>query len=189
MKKRYLKLVRQSYRSLRNKRLRKIGWLQNLIRPLFSRELWRPCKESVAKGLSIGMFFSMIPLPGQMLLACALTAKVRGNIPFTLFACWMSNPFTILPILILQERFGEWIEDVFQIEHNFCDFLDRFELVATSREYLRIPEDFHTGALILGVVASAILLSAISYPLVYAICHLFPSKVGMNLTPKTEPKN
>ncbi len=178
MKKRYLILVRKAYRQLRHRRLRRIEWLQNFIRPLFSRQLWRPTKQTVAKGLTVGMFFSMIPLPGQMLLACLITAKIKGNMPFNLLACWMSNPFTILPILVLQESLGEWIQQSLKIESSLYNTLDRFELVTTFRQTLYIPEHFHTGALIIGVITSAVFLSAICYPLVYGICFFFPEETN-----------
>ena len=88
MKRRYLWLVRRAYRALRHPRLRHRGWWQALTHALFERHLWMPCRDTVATGLTIGMFFALIPVPMQMIFAgftamgilvgTALAAKVSG---------------------------------------------------------------------------------------------------------------
>jgi hypothetical protein len=72
MKKRYLWLVRRAYRTLRHKRLRHRAWWRKLTKPLFERRLWMPCRDSVAVGTAIGMFFAVMPMPMQSVAAALI---------------------------------------------------------------------------------------------------------------------
>ena len=94
MKKRYLRLVRKAFRSLRHPRLRHKPWWQAISRPLFHRSLWMPCRDTVATGLAIGLFFSMVPLIPQSIFAAILAMRVKANVPMAMAACFISNPFT-----------------------------------------------------------------------------------------------
>ena len=74
MKKRYLRIVRRMYRALRHPRLRHRDWWQALTHALFERRLWMPCRDTVATGLAIGMFFAaVIPgFPFALAVACGI---------------------------------------------------------------------------------------------------------------------
>ncbi len=50
MKTRYIWLVRKTFRALRHRRLRDRPWRRRLTKPLFDRQLWKPCRDSVASG-------------------------------------------------------------------------------------------------------------------------------------------
>jgi len=83
-KRTYLRLVRRAYRYLRSKKLREIDWLQALIKPVFDRELWHPCRSTIARGLSIGLFCAMLPIPFQMILAAIGSIRTKANIPIAI---------------------------------------------------------------------------------------------------------
>ena len=108
MKKQYLRLVRRAFRTLRHPHLRHRGWWRRFSRPLFHRSLWHPCRDTVASGLAVGMFFSMMPMPMQSLAAAVVAMALRGNVPLAIAACWISNPLTQLPVWLFQCRLGEW---------------------------------------------------------------------------------
>ncbi|MGB0143958.1 MAG: DUF2062 domain-containing protein, partial [Akkermansiaceae bacterium] len=106
LKRRYLRLVRRTFRLLRSPRLRKHPWLLKILAPIFDRELWHPYRKNVATGLSVGLFMSMLPIPGQMILATIGAIKFRGNAVIAIATCWVTNPITQIPIAFFQERFG-----------------------------------------------------------------------------------
>ena len=164
MKKRYLKLVRSAFRALRHRRLRHRSWWRALTKPLFARTLWVPCRDTVANGLAIGLFFSMIPMIPQAIISAIIAMRAKANVPFAMAACFVSNPITNLPIWAAQVKLGAWLY-----------------------HFLPIPEDFLPGhftvpgvglvsaaTILLGVVASGVVLALISYPLVHLFSALMP---------------
>ena len=50
IKKRYLRLVRRAHRFLRSPKLRRHPWIRKIIHPIFDRELWHPCRDTVSAG-------------------------------------------------------------------------------------------------------------------------------------------
>jgi len=165
MKERYLKLVRKSYRLLRHKRLRHRPWWQFITKPLFDRQLWKPCRDTVASGLAIGFFFSMIlVLPLQMIFASILAMRFRMNVPFAIFGCWVSNVFTNLPIGLVQVKMGDWMRETLGIR------VPGFEGVQIS--FMKV--DFNAASFLLGMIASGVLLALIAYPIVHLFALILP---------------
>jgi uncharacterized protein (DUF2062 family) len=168
MKRNYLRLVRRAFRYLRHPRIRKRPWLLALTKPLYARELWHPCRYTVAGGVSIGIFCAMLPIPFQMLLAAIGCMRAKVNIPIAMGTCWISNPFTHPPLIVLQLSFGHWIRKYVDIALPFdkdtnIHFL---ELDITGN-----PADFFVGCL-----SMAVLLSILAYPLVYGISAFLPNR-------------
>lgn len=162
MKKSYLKLVRSSLRSLRHPRLRHRWWWQTLSKPIAQRSLWIPCRDTVANGSAIGVFFSMIPIPFQMVPAALIAMRAKANIPFALASCWVTNPVTIGPILWMQYSLGKWMHMSLGI--SLPHFL--------SRPPFKFPQagiDF-----LLGMTTSAIVCALLVYPIVYLFSAIMP---------------
>ena len=167
MKRRYLKMVRNTYRMLRHRKLRHRPWWKTLTKPLFDRHLWIPCRDTVAIGLAIGLFFSMILiLPLQMLFAAVLAMRFRANVPFAMAACWVSNIFTNVPIGMAQVWLGSWMRDT--LGFPMPGFL--------AKVHFRIPEvgEVNAASFILGMFVSAVLLALLSYPLVHLFSAIMP---------------
>jgi uncharacterized protein len=167
MKERYLKMVRGSFRMLRHRKLRGRPWWRALTKPLLDRQLWIPCRDTVASGLAIGLFFSMIlVLPLQMLFAAVLAMRFRVNVPFAMAGCWVSNVFTNVPLGLAQVWLGNWMIDVlhFPMPH----FL--------RSVYFNVPEvgQINAAALILGMMVSAVLVALASYPIVHLFSAVMP---------------
>ena len=73
---------------------------------LTAAPLWHLNRASVASGTAVGVFFAFLPLPLQMLMAAVTAVVLRANLPVSVAATWVSNPFTIAPILLVQYRIG-----------------------------------------------------------------------------------
>ena len=168
MKRKYLRLVRRAYRYLRHPHIRKRPWLMALVKPLYDRELWHPCRYTVAGGLSVGLFFAMLPIPFQMLFSAIACMRAKVNVPIAMGICWVSNPLTHPPLIVLQITFGHWIRKYVEIKLPF-DKVAHFHFM--DLEITGNPADFFVGCLTM-----ALLLSLSMYPIVYGISAFLPNR-------------
>lgn len=167
MKKHYLKLVRSALRSLRHPRLRNQRWWRTLTRPITKRALWVPCRDTVAAGLAIGLFFSMMLMPFQMVPATLLAMRAKANVPFAMAACWVTNPITVGPVLWGQWALGQWMRDVLGVP------MPQF-LISVA---LKVPDvgTLNAASYILGMITSGVMLSLCAYPLVILFSAILPN--------------
>lgn len=168
MKRRYLSLVRKAYRYLRHPRIKGNRWLSALTKPLFDKELWRPCRGTVASGLSIGLFCAMLPIPFQMLLAALGAMRLKANIPVAMMSCLVTNPLTYPPLVAFQINFGHWLRQYVDIKLPF-DKQTKVSLWGLKIE--GSPADFTIGFL-----STAIILSILAYPIVYGLFAFIPNR-------------
>lgn len=168
MKRRYLRMVRRTYRYLRHPHIRKRPWLVTLTKPLFERDLWHPCRNTVAGALSIGLFCAMLPIPFQMLLAGLASVRAKANIPIAMSSCFVSNPFTHPPLILLQIKFGHWIRSFVEIP---LPFDKEGHIPFPGVDITGSPADFVVGFLAMGV-----LLSILAYPVVYGVSAFLPNR-------------
>lgn len=164
MKKRYLRLVRSAFRALRHRRLRHRSWWRSLTKPLFARTLWVPCRDTVANGLAIGLFFSMIPMIPQAILSAIIAMRAKANVPFAMAACFVSNPLTNVPIWAAQAKLGSWLYHLLPIPDDFFP------------GHITVPGVglVSVATVLLGVTASGVLLALGSYPIVHLFSALMP---------------
>ncbi|MEX1048145.1 MAG: DUF2062 domain-containing protein [Akkermansiaceae bacterium] len=148
-------MVRRAFRALRHPKLRHRPWWKKNSKPLFARALWVPCRDSVASGLAIGLFFSMMLMPFQMIPAALIAMRARSNVPFAVIGCWITNPFTTPAVLIAQFQLGEWMRETFPVPTPA--FLD---LKATS--------------FIIGMITTGVVLALLAYPIVHLFSLLLP---------------
>ena len=64
-----------------HRRIREHPHLSRFGARLHDPNLWHLNRRSVAGGTALGLFTSMIPFPGQMIIAAALAIWVRVNLP------------------------------------------------------------------------------------------------------------
>ena len=169
LKIRYLRLVRSTFRALRNRRLRRKRWWRTLTQPLFHRSLWIPGRASVSTGVSIGLFFAMMPIPFQMVASALLSMRFRANVPFAMAACWVTNPFTQLPIILAQFRIGEWLRH--ELSVPMPGFLARVDYTIPGIGAL------NAASFTLGFITSGIVLSIIAYPVVQLVYAMLPASL------------
>ena len=92
---------RAFYRQMRHPRSRaRGGWRKWFAEKIRNRALWRPERHAVAAGLAGGLFMAMMPVPLQSLLAAGVGVSRGWNLPATVSATWLSNPFTYVPMLM-----------------------------------------------------------------------------------------
>jgi uncharacterized protein (DUF2062 family) len=166
MKKRYLRLVRHTFKTLRHPRLRHNVWWRKITRPIFDRRLWVPCRDTVASGMAIGLFFSVMLMPFQTLPAAIIAMRFRANVPFAVAATWFSNPFTTPAILFGQFRLGQWMRDALGVP--MPDFLTIVHFHAPGVGLL------NAGSFILGMIVSGVLLALCAYPVVHLFSAIMP---------------
>jgi uncharacterized protein (DUF2062 family) len=166
MKKRYLKLVKYSLKALRHPRLRHRRWWQVISKPIANRALWIPCRDTVANGLAIGLFFSVMMIPFQSLPSAVLAMRAKANVPFALAACWISNPFTSPAIILGQFALGQWMRDTLGVPmpHYLTQVAFNVPHVGT----------FNLASFMLGMIVSGVLLALCAYPIVHLFSALMP---------------
>ena len=166
MKIHYLRMVRRAFRVLRHPKLRHRPWWQKISKPLFHRSLWVPCRDTVASGLAIGLFLSMMPMIPQSIVAAILAMRVRVNIPFAMAACFISNPLTNVPFWIAQIRLGQWL----------IDFLSLPVPPFLAKAHMSLPGvgTLSVSNFIVGFVAMGVLLALCAYPVVHLFSAILP---------------
>jgi uncharacterized protein (DUF2062 family) len=166
MKVRYLRMVRKAFRALRHRRLRDRGWWKAISKPLFHRCLWVPCRDTVASGLAIGLFFSMMLMPFQMLPAAIVAMRLRANVPFAMAACWITNPVTAAPVMFAQFKLGQWMRDVLSVP--MPGFL--------TKVHFDVPGagTFNAASYILGMISTGVIVALCAYPLVHLFSAVLP---------------
>jgi uncharacterized protein (DUF2062 family) len=169
LKRRYLRMVRKMYRALRHPSLRRRLWWQKLSKPLFEKHLWKPCRDTVANGLSVGLFFAVQPVPMQSIFAALIATRLRANVPFAMAVCWLSNPFTAAPICLGQLALGIWLQKTFNLPVPKGEI--RWEFLAKlSPKLASVP----VGEFLLGCLASGVLLALLAYPIVHLFSAILP---------------
>ncbi len=133
---------------------------------IFAHDLWHLTRESLAGGLSLGLFIAFSPtIPFQMIMATLGALYFRVNLPIALLACWVTNPFTAGAIYYAGWKVGRrivftpWIEDLI--------FLQPFG--ARFNSFLVQSTTLWAGCLVLGalVALTANLLVRLFWPKKY----------------------
>ncbi|MDP6436860.1 MAG: DUF2062 domain-containing protein [Gammaproteobacteria bacterium] len=71
-----------------------------------------PTRRSVGGGVWLGIFYGLLPIPGQTPLAVLSAFVLRVNVPVAAITVWISNPLTFVPIFYLGYRIGAAILNI-----------------------------------------------------------------------------
>lgn len=111
-----------------------------VFQPILNKPyLWHLNRHSVARGTSIGIFWSMIPAMGQSVPAVLMSWKARGNVPLAIAATWLSNPFTLIPHWWSAYVIGKFVlrsPGVEDIEWNVAYWEKKFATFASGWEFI-----------------------------------------------------
>lgn len=61
-------------------------------------ELWAFNRNTVTKGIAVGIFCAFLPMPFEMIAALFIAAMIGANVPFAVAGVWISNPVTWIPL-------------------------------------------------------------------------------------------
>lgn len=86
--------------------IRAYSFLRPISHFLDHHALWQFNRRSVAGGLAVGLFFSMITPVAQIPFAAVAAIFFRVNLPLAVFATLLSNPFTTPAILYFAYKLG-----------------------------------------------------------------------------------
>lgn len=83
--------------------------LSRFERVLSSPYLWHINRQSISKAMAIGLLIAFIPIPFQMLAALACAFMFQANVALSIALVWITNPFTIPPIIYLAYKIGNLV--------------------------------------------------------------------------------
>lgn len=66
-------------------------------------------RRSVSTALAIGVFVSMLPVPGHTPIAVLLALAARVNLGVAAIAAWANTPLTMIPVYWFEYRIGAWL--------------------------------------------------------------------------------
>lgn len=107
-------------------------------------ELWAFNRNSVAKGIAVGLFCAFLPMPFEMIAALFIAAMIGGNVPFAVAGVWISNPLTWIPLYTPCYLLGAHLIGVEPIP------LDQISILEFGWHYVAL----WLGCLIIGTIVS-----------------------------------
>ena len=117
---------------------------------LFAPELWAPMRDTVAKGLALGVFIGMTPTMGAQIILTGIAAcMLRVNIPIALAGSLVSNPFTAPVLYPLQYQLGVWLVGAPDVE-------ELRGYTGMMRAFVRYAKPLWIGSLLFAAVAAPI---------------------------------
>lgn len=145
-RKQWFRRQRRFKRSMRGGRLHAI-----LGKHAFHPKVWRSDRRAIAGGLAAGLFTAFTPtIPFQMLLAAVAAIYFKVNLPIAMAACWVTNPFTVVPIYWAARSLGRVL-----LTHNehVEAFVNLFVPAGQSGPFIRGSIHLTSGLLILATLA------------------------------------
>jgi len=70
------------------------------------KEFISTTRKMISRGIVIGLFIGMIPMPFQMLSVLFMAPFLRFNVPVAFLMCWVTNPFTMPFIYYIEYTTG-----------------------------------------------------------------------------------
>lgn len=129
--------------------------------------LWEFNQSTVTRATWIGAFWAMMPMPFQMIPAVIFAILFRANVLVSVAWVWVSNPFTMIPILYSAYYLG-------------CHALRvPFSTDAVSANLHNILSNWHLilVPLVLGSIIFGIICSLLSAALVWLGYQIFNNRI------------
>jgi len=142
---------------------------------LLERSLWKPTRESLARGWLIGFPITVVPfLPVQSLIACVIALFCRGNLLLCIALQFLSTPLTA------------------PVHLPFCYFVG--ELVrgrppsVVWHEVMNTPKDLFSGDAVTSLYVGAVVVGVLGGLAGYAlILRTWKGRPTRNDVPKPSP--
>jgi len=139
---------------------------------VFHHGVWALDIDSLAGGLSLGLFVAFTPtMPFHMLLCTVGALLLRVNLPIALAASWIMNPLTALPIYLAAHRTGQYF-----LGHSAIGefILNLFSFENGTGRFMKASMYLWTGSLLFSTVSA--FLGSTAARLAWRIGHWYKSK-------------
>jgi len=147
---------------------------------LFTDVLWKIDKRSISGGLALGLFVAFTPtIPFQMILTVCGGLYLRVNLPIALAACWVTNPFTALPIYTAGWKLGKYVVENFT---PVTEALEAYQIEGKTTRLIRQGFYLWTGSLILSSISA--LSANVAVRLLWKLAHKPEDSKKQNVRPK-----
>ena len=114
---------------------------------LHEPNLWHINRHSVARAFLIGIFFSFIPMPFQMIAAAFCAIWWNANLPLSVILVWISNPVTMPPIFYFNYKVGALV-----LDRPVLDFEFQLSWSWLSERLVDIGIPLYLGSVLVGTV-------------------------------------
>lgn len=84
-------------------------WLRPFARHLQDERLWHFNRQSVARGVAIGLFFGFLLPFAQFIFAVVTAIVLRAHVALAAAFTLVTNPFTFPPVYWFAHRLGSWM--------------------------------------------------------------------------------
>jgi uncharacterized protein len=92
------------------KKIKKSDYINKLLEKYnIPKEYTSLEKKMLSRGVFLGLFIAMIPMPAQMLAVLAFTFIGKFNFPVAIAMCWITNPFTMPFIYFIEYKTGAFL--------------------------------------------------------------------------------
>ena len=106
-------------------------------------------RKMITRGLMLGLFIAFIPMPMQMAATLLFMPFFRFNVPMAVATVWITNPFTMPPIYVIEYYTGS-----FFLGTEITDVQMSLEWFTDNIDDIFIP--LYTGALFYSVTSSVL---------------------------------
>jgi uncharacterized protein (DUF2062 family) len=147
-------MIRKFFRKSNNKpsKIDRLLDKYNLPKAYFAKN-----RKAITRGLSIGAFWALIPMPMQMAGVMAVTPFVKFNVPLAIAVVWLSNPITYPPMFYIEYITGNFLlqrDALADIELTMDWFSANWDLIASS---------LYAGAFFYATVVNALMYMFTNY--------------------------
>lgn len=118
---------------------------------LGGQDVWRFSCYSSARGVAIGLFWAMIPIPMQTIFSALTAIWLKANLPLAIIFVWVTNPLTMTPIYYLAYKLGSVLLDQEPQKITF-----EFSIQWLVQTFVHIWQPLMAGSLLLGCCAATI---------------------------------
>jgi uncharacterized protein (DUF2062 family) len=125
---------------------------------LHEPNLWHINRHCCARAFLIGIFFTFIPMPFQMLAAAFFAIWFNANLPLSVILVWISNPVTMPPIFYFNYKIGALI-----LDRPLLDIEFQLSWSWLSSRLVDIGIPLYLGSLIVATVSGCIAYVTIQF--------------------------
>ena len=139
-------------------RVKAMQSLQFLGDILHEPNLWHINRHSVARAFLIGIFFTFIPMPFQMVAAAFCAIWFNANLPLSVVLVWISNPITMPPMFYFNYKIGALV-----LDRPVLDFEFQLSWAWISERLMDIGIPLYLGSLLMATISACAAYLIIQY--------------------------